>query len=88
MVSVYASHQYCFCVATKTFRVLCGALVFLYFLLIPPAPLTCIGPGLLKLWVATPMGSRNVILGRKKIWLNKSDIQGFVNFGKKLKVSL
>ena len=41
---VYYSHQYCLCVATKTFRVLRGASELLYFLVIPLSAPTCRRP--------------------------------------------
>jgi len=41
VVLVYVSHQYCFCVAMKTFHVFRGTSGFLYFLVILLLPPTC-----------------------------------------------
>jgi len=41
-----------------------------------------IRPGLLKRWVATHLGWRNVIWGRETNWLDKPDMKVFVNIDK------
>jgi len=54
VILVYASQQYCLCVATKTFRVLRGVSGFIYFLVIllsPPSMLKMCASQTRKKWI-------------------------------------